>query len=265
MKKLLLTLAVGIAMLSLPVFASAAVIGGGGFDTYSGYTASVVYRGFRTYSTAKGATAGFKHFIVREFANISTTGPKNTTGVFEGGVNFISIWLNAHTVVNIDAPNAVAPPNGRVIKATGAYMLYHTTGALTLVPYFNGVGHAAQNIPASGGLTATEDVIYGSCAITAYNNPKTHAMVLKISAPTAEWDNTDMYTSVAGSPNSWSQTGSNYNMVAATETLVTGDDVSNFNAVVISPIRLKSMSYYGPWWNLNIPSMPPFFILFGFL
>ncbi len=260
MKKLLLTLVLGMVMLSLPAIASATLIGVGGFDDYSGFTASVTVNGFRTYSTAAGATAGFRQFSWTEKADRKLTGPENTTGIFNGVVNFISIWLNAHTIIQIDAANAIAPANGKVIKATGGYMIYHTTGAMTITPNTGLYGPPAfGNATTVDGLTGTMSDIYGSCTITAENGlPYTHNMVLSIASPTAEFDVTAMYTSSGGS---WNQTGYNTSWVAAT----VGYPRMTSPAASISPITLKSTSYSSPWWNLNSGSIiPPPFVLMGF-
>ncbi|MHB8174726.1 MAG: hypothetical protein ACYDFU_09755, partial [Nitrospirota bacterium] len=231
MKKFLLTIAVGMLMLSLPVIASAAVIGGNSFDEYSGFTASITVHGFKTYSTAAGATAGFKQFSWTEKADKTFSGPKNTLATMSttGAPGQLVIRLNAHTLMIIpEIFNAIAPANGKVIHASAIYIIYHTTGALTLD------SNRSMNIPTSAGLTGAVDFIEGSCTITAYNNPTTHNMVLSIAAPTASLDYTDSYTSVSGTPDAWISTGINGNWVAAT----VGYPRMTAPAVSISPIML---------------------------
>ena len=273
MKKLLLTLAAGVLILALPVIASAAGLGGNifsqyfdhsvshpqsirptgvgisAFDDYSGYTARITVRGFKSYSTSQGKNAGFKRFAWTERADKTLTGPKNTWAQMStvnggGTTGEVLVLLNAHTVLGILLGNAIAPANGNVIHANALYIIARTTGDLTLD------SNLSLSTPASAGLTGAEDVMEGACSITASNNNATHNMVLSIRSATALADLTETYTSVSGTPDSWSQTGANYNWVTAPQ----ADPSYPLRAVGVSPIMLKPTSdigYSGPWWNLN--------------
>jgi hypothetical protein len=274
MKKILLSIAAGMLMLALPVIASAAAINVGtifdqyfnhsvhhpqslntqainnnSFDQYSGYTAQITVRGFKLYSTSTGKNAGFKRFSWTEKANKAVTGRKNTWAQMStvnnaGGPSIVYVWLNAHTIMEIVIANAIAPANGKAVRANAIYLVVRTSGDMTLDSGGN------QNIPDGFGLTATQDIIEGSCTITAYNNPTTHNMVLSIATPAAIGDETQTYTSVSGTPYYWNQTGASSNWVVAP----TGYPSMTSPAVSISPIRLKPTSgsgYSGPWWNLN--------------
>jgi hypothetical protein len=238
MKKLLLSIAAGIFILSLPIIASATV--NNTFDEYSGYTAHITVHGFQSYSTSAGKYAKVKPFAWTEKADTTLTGPKNTwaqmSTVNSGGTaGEVFVWLNAHTVMEIIITNAIAPANGKVIRANALYLIVHTSGDMTLD------SNGSFNTPASVGLTGAEDFLEGGCTITASNNLTTHNMVLSISSATTLTDGTETYTSVSGSPDSWSQTGVIADWVAAP-------------AASISPIKLSPTSgfgYSGPWWNLN--------------
>lgn len=168
------------------------------------------------------------------------TGPKNTYAQIRAVSSIgaqagkIVAQLNDHTFMEIVILNAIAPANGKAIRADAEYEIFHTTGEMTL----NSSGN--PNVPASGGLTGAEDFIVGGCIITASNNPTTHNMVLSFGTPIGLADETAMFTSVSGTPDLWNGTGANLNWVAP--------------AVSISPIKLSPTSglgYSGPWWDLN--------------
>ena len=225
MKKLLLTIAAGMLILSLPVIASAAALGGNifdlhpgesfrnpqsirpaainsnAFDEYSGYTARISARGFYSYSTSAGKNAGFKRFSWTEKADTTLTGPKNTAAemsTINGTVTGeVVVLFNAHTAMEILIGNAIGPANGKVIHANALYLIVHSTGDMTLNP--NGT-------PPSVGLTGAEYYIEGGCTITASINPTTHNMVLSIGTTTALSDGVLNFTSVSGTPdNTWSE------------------------------------------------------------
>ncbi len=238
MKKFLLTLAVGIAMLSLPLTASAV----GLTDYYTGNTASITVGGFRLYSTSAGANAGMKQFSWTARADTKLTGPQNTQGYFVNNGIYsdydLTVWLNANTFMEINHGNAIAAKGGPVI-IDGYLKILHTKGAT-----LNSSGNL--NLPSSAGLAASEDVIYGSAVMLAQVDAKTHNMILKLENAAIYYADTEKFTSTGSSGSYiWSQTGDNHNWMAA----ATGYPRMTTPAISVSPMKLTVDSYVGPWWQ----------------
>ena len=269
MKKILLTLAAGLLILSLPVFASAAALGGNTsgpppapsahrpqsigtasvnnntqsirplgtnnntFDEYSGYTASIAVHGFQLYPTAKGSNAGMKAFNkVMRAGTFAATG-NNVEGYFYTAASDqydIDVQLNPSTYMEIYYGwNPIAPKGGNVVLSNAYYVLYSYDGA---TGYGGNMGGSSS--PTS---TAKEYYSEGSLIVRAAINPATHKMVLTFSKMAADKAYTVDYTS--NGSGSWNQpSGNNYTF------MITGVDVS--------PIHLAPTSGYGysaAWWQ----------------
>ncbi|MHB8172861.1 MAG: hypothetical protein ACYDFU_00175 [Nitrospirota bacterium] len=247
MKKLLLTLAVGMLMLSLPVIASAAPT----LDNYSGYTASVTVRGFTLYSTANGANAGMKAFAKKDTAGTFATTGNNTYGTFDSGYLHAQVSLNPTTVIFLTGYNGNAPKAGRVVRANAYYAIYHVeSGDMTIGSDGNPVA------PTSAGLTATFDYIDGSGNVAAVVNPTTHNMTLALRNATAGRDYTETVQSVIDTNGDYSSnksaivwdfrgyysTGPTYNY----NWTVTGVGMS---PVRFTPTAGSAGNNFSPWWQ----------------
>ncbi len=250
MKKLLLTLAVGIAMLSLPVIASAeTVTNNNGYTNYSGACASVVYRGFTMYSTVKGANTGMKAFTVSESADKKLTGPLNAVGQFytaSGDENYFQVnaWINDTTVLEIDGENPIST-NGSAIISNAEFYIYRTTGGATLTaPLIAGQWVAPwYNMSLSG--TGSVIYIYGNALAEIARNTTTGAMTVSLTNSTASWITIYPVTSGSLSGNDI------YN--PAYIIAPTGPARMTLPAVSFAPIVLKpaASGYAGSWWDRN--------------
>ncbi len=230
MKKLLLTLAVGLSMLSLPVIAGAATT----YDNYSGYTASVTVHGFTLYSTAKAPNPKMKAFAdVEKATGTAKNVGSNVEGHFatDGSFFLVAGLLNSHTFIVFrpnDATDAIAPKNGRTVLGNAIIEIFDVSGA-TLDSSGNLVA------PASAGQTCTEHKVVGGGILTANVNPTTHAMVLTMRNLAGAEIASTAFTS-SGSPAVWGSGTTTY------DSMVTG--------ISISPIKLNlNGAYNGAWWQ----------------
>ncbi|MHB8173791.1 MAG: hypothetical protein ACYDFU_04965 [Nitrospirota bacterium] len=232
MKKLLLTIAVGMLMLSLPVIASANTLevatSTAGFTNYSGHAASITIHGFSAYTTSAGLT-GRKPFS-KIFASTTNT-VKNTWGYFDTisiGNNYFQFetQLNSTTWMEIDGENPISNPNGTSIFTNAEFEIYNTSGgaAITSSDGWN------WSYSGNGDLR----YLYGAATIVVARNPYTGNLVMSFKNPVVSWIATATVTS--GSPSGWLYWNPTF--------IVTG--------INIQPIKLNpspATGYAGAWWQ----------------
>ncbi len=233
MKKLLLTIAVGMLMLSLPVIASANTLevatSTAGFTNYSGHAAKITVHGFAAYSTSAGPLAGRKPFS-KIFASTTNT-VKNVVGQFYttlGSSNYflLEMQINDKAWMEVEGENPVGNnTKGTSIFTNAEFEIYNTSGGATMTSS-NGWN---WNYSGTGDVQEFE----GAVTIVVARNPYTGDMVMSFRNPTVSWIGTDTITSGSIVNWSWNPTS-----------MVTG--------INIQPIKLNpspATGYAGAWWQ----------------
>ncbi len=192
MKKLLLTLAVGLSMLSLPVIAGAAQQQ---FIDYSGFTGHVVVRGMYEYTNLGGTKVLRPFFPVRAFGASSKVNNTNIRAyAVPGDQTFdLTAMLNSATVLAVSADNNnynngtltsfIAPGSGKYVMGNGSFILYYNPKGATTQAIYNSYNYSVGTHPYKAGLTASLDILDGNCLLVGSNNPNTNTSVMTMVNP----------------------------------------------------------------------------------
>ena len=257
MKKFLLTLAVGIAMLSLPVIASAAPIPTTMIN-YSGLTTHVIVHGIEEGKNVLGKKTLKPFFPLTAYAASKANNTVLTTDTSSKSFS-LTAWLNSATELALGVDNGnfgvshgayqgtsgsnnlIAPWTGRSVLGNGWFTIsYNITGdTLANIQNIDIYGKAPHP-----GYKAQYDYIYGDCILVMSVVPKTGAVVMKTVNPTPEQVVRNKYASYSTLTNGVFYTYSSIYLPYM---------VNNVN---VSPIKLTKRPVWkgytsvpGNWWN----------------